>query len=463
MKQTAHRPKHPPAAAFATGLILLAAITAAPQSNADVSVPELLRGNTPTLAPMLESVLPAVVHIETEARVVVRRLPFDDPFLRRFFNVPEQPRREEKRGVGSGVIINADKGHVITNNHVVENADNITVSLPDGRRFDAELLGADPETDVAILKIDAHDLAEMRIGDAEKLKVGDFVVAIGNPFGLGQTVTSGIVSALGRSGLGIESIEDFIQTDAPINPGNSGGALINLKGELIGINTAIIGRQGSIGIGFAIPVNMAMGIAEQLLEFGEIKRGILGVSIQTLTPDLAKAFATERDYGVVIAMVTPDSPAEKAGLEVGDIVLSINGKATRSVNDMRNFIGVLRTGSKIKLEVLRGEEKINMTAIIKERRKKTFDGEQLDRRLAGATLQLVEAEDHRAKGNAMLVKDLRYGSPAHEHGLQKGDLIMAVNKRRFEGFADVQRALVRGRPILLRLLRKGRSLFLALK
>ncbi len=420
--------------------------------------------NTPTLAPMLESVLPAVVHIETEARVIVARpLPFNDPFFRRFFNVPEQPRREEKRGFGSGVIIDADQGHIITNNHVVDRAANIVVSLSDERRFEAELIGADPDTDIAILKIDADDLMEIRTGDSEKLRVGDFVVAIGNPFGLGQTVTSGIVSALGRSGLGIESIEDFIQTDAPINPGNSGGALVDLGGELIGINTAIIGRQGNIGIGFAIPVNMAMGIARQLLEFGEIKRGLLGVSIQPLTPDLAKAFDAQRNRGVIISMVAPDSPAEAAGLEVGDIVLSINGRATKTAADMKNFIGVLRAGSEISLEVLRGDRKMEVTAVIKERERTTLAGNKLDVRLAGTVLQVVEGEVGGSGETGILIKEVKPGSPAYEHGLRERDLILAVNRRRIRDFDDFSAAIVRARPILL-MLRRGRgNLFLALQ
>ncbi len=418
----------------------------------------------PTLAPMLEKVLPAVVHVETEATVLVsRRMPFDDPFFRRFFGAPPRQQERKRGGFGSGVIIDAGEGHVITNNHVIDQAHNIVVSLADGRRFEAEVVGSDPDTDIAILKIDADDLTGIRIGDSEKLRVGDFVVAIGNPFGLGQSVTSGIVSALGRSGLGIESYEDFIQTDAPINPGNSGGALMDLRGNLIGINTAIIGPNGNIGIGFAIPVNMAMNIAEQLLEFGEVKRGLLGVSIQTLTPDLAKAFGIERDYGVVITMIAPDSAAERAGLEVGDIVLAINGEATKTVADMRNFIGLLRAGSEITLEVLRGDLKTQVTAVIEERKKTMVDGAKLDRRLGGVSLQIVATDDPGLSGDAVLIKEIKSDSHAYKYGLRQNDLILAVNRRRIENFSEFRQVLVRERPILLQLHRDRRNLFLAVK
>ena len=421
---------------------------------------------TPTLAPMLEKVVPSVVHVETEATVMVNErspFPFNDPFFERFFNVPPAQRREEKRGgSGSGVIIDAARGHVITNNHVIDKAHNIVVTLHDGRRFDAEIIGTDPDTDVAILKIDADNLTEIVIGNSEALRVGDFVVAIGNPFGLGQSVTSGIVSGLGRSGLGIESYEDFIQTDASINRGNSGGAWIDLEGKLIGINTAILGPGGNIGIGFAIPINMAMDVAGQLLEFGDIKRGLLGVSIQALTPDLAKAFEIERDYGVVISMVAPDSPAERAGLEVGDIVLSINDKPTRTVADMRNFIGLLRAGSKITLEVLRDERRMKVTAVIEEQKREIIKGERLDRRFAGTVLQLVETDDS-PNDEAVLVKSIESDSAAYRGGLRKGDLIVGVNRVRVRSFGDFHKALARNRPILLRLERGGRSLFLALK
>lgn len=418
-----------------------------------------------TLAPMLEPVLPSIVHVETESTVVVRqRLPFNDPFFRRFFRTPPPQQERRRDGSGSGVIIDAGKGHIITNSHVIHNAQNIVVTLSDGRRFDAELVGADAGTDIAILQIDAEALIEIRIGDSGKLRVGDFVVAVGNPFGLTQSVTSGIVSALGRSGLGIESYEDFIQTDASINRGNSGGALVNLDGELIGINTAILGSGGgNIGIGFAIPVNMAMEVAAQLLEFGEVKRGVLGVAIQSLTPDLAKAFGAERDYGVVISMIAPGSAAEVAALEVGDIVLSINGKPTKDVADMRNFIGLLRAGSEIEIEVLRGDRVMTVTAVIKERDKETIEGGKLDRRLQSAALQLVEPAEDLGVDHAVLVKSIDAGSLAHRQGLRSGDLILRVNRLRTESFDDFRRAILPARPILLQLHRDGRNLFIALR
>ena len=448
-----------PTFAVCTALLIFSSAT-----NGEIS--GLPAGKVPTLAPMLEKVLPAVVHVETEATILVpSQSPFNDPFFRRFFGIPQQQQQERKRGgSGSGVIINADKGHVITNSHVIKGAQSIIVALSDSRRFEAKVVGSDPDTDIAILEIDANDLVEINIGNSDKLRVGDFVVAVGNPFGLTQSVTSGIVSGLGRSGLGIESYEDFIQTDASINRGNSGGALINLRGDLIGINTAILGPNGgNIGIGFAIPINMAIGIAEQLLEFGEVKRGLLGVSIQSLTPDLAKAFDTERDYGVVISMIYPESAAERAGLEVGDIVLTINNKPTKNVADMRNFIGLLRAGSKIMLEVLRGNRIIEVTAVIEERKKEIIKGKELDHRLNGTVLQIINLDENFNTHSAVLIKSIHPGSSAFKQGLREGDLILKVNRHSIESFTDFKKIILPERPILLQLYRNGRNLFLALK
>ena len=288
-------------------------------------------GGRPTLSPLLKQVTPAVVNVGVKGSTSRRNNPlYNDPFFRRFFNVPEQAPSRPRQSVGSGVIINADEGYVLTNHHVINNADEITVTLSDGREFTAELIGSDEGTDVALLQVDADNLNELKLGDSDSVEVGDFVVAIGNPFGLGQTVTSGIVSALGRSGLNID-YEDFIQTDASINPGNSGGALIDFDGNLIGINTAIIAPSGgNVGIGFAIPAKIAKGIVSQLVEFGGVKRGVLGVMITTVTPALAEALDLDVENGALINQVVEESAAEAAGLHAGDVVIAVDEKQVRA-------------------------------------------------------------------------------------------------------------------------------------
>lgn len=320
----------------------------------------------PTLAPMLEKVTPAVVNIATESRVERAWSPLlDDPFFRHFFNIPQKPREERIQSLGSGVIVDSRKGYVVTNHHVIDRADTITVILRDGRRLQAKVIGSDPETDVAVIQVKETDLSSLPLASSDALRVGDFVVAIGNPFGLGQTVTSGIVSALGRTGLGLQGYEDFIQTDAPINVGNSGGALVNLRGELVGINTAILAPGGgSVGIGFAIPSNIVKRLMEQLVRYGEIQRGQLGVVIQDLTDDLAQAFGIHQNEGALIAQVMPDSAAERAGLKAGDVVLSINGKPVGGAGQLRNDVGLLRIGERIRLDVLRDGQRLTINATI---------------------------------------------------------------------------------------------------
>lgn len=283
--------------------------------------------NHSSLAPMLQKVLPAVVNVSTKSLVSVEQNPlFKDPFFRQFFNVPDRPQQRERQSLGSGVIVDAGKGYVLTNYHVIKHAQQITVTLHDGRHFSAKIVGKDPEVDLAVLHIKANDLVSLPFGDSSAIRVGDFVAAIGNPFGLGQTVTSGIISALGRNGLGIEGYEDFIQTDAPINPGNSGGALVNFSGQLVGINTAIVGPGGgNVGIGFAIPSNMVKDDMDQLIRYGNVRRGQLGVYIQDVTPDLAKALDLTRTSGAVITKVAKGSPAEQSGLEIGDVIIAVNG------------------------------------------------------------------------------------------------------------------------------------------
>ncbi len=420
----------------------------------------------PTLAPMLERSTPAVVNIATVGRVVVRDPFFDDPFFRRFFNVPEQQRERQTQGLGSGVIVDAKKGYILTNHHVIAKAEAIKVTLRDGRHFEAKLIGSDPEADVAVIQIEAEDLTALKMADSSLLRVGDFVVAIGNPFGLGQTVTSGIVSALGRSGLGIEAYEDFIQTDASINPGNSGGALVNLRGELIGINTAILGPGGgNIGIGFAIPINMAEDIMEQLIEHGEVRRGRLGVTAQDLTPELAKAFGIERTRGTVIAQVEPGSPADKAGLKPGDVVVAVNGRQVNNSTDMRNAIGLVRIGAEVKMEIVRNGKTRHLTAEVAEQQASTADGGRYSAHLEGAVLSdIQEGSPLYGKLEGVVVQSVERGSRAQRSGLREGDVILSVNKHPVGSLAEMGKVIKgKQRALLLNLQRGNTALFMLLQ
>ena len=373
----------------------------------------------PSLAPMLEKVLPAVVNISSSTRTRVKSPLFNDPIFRRFFGAPEQ--QPEKQSRGSGVIINARKGYVVTNHHVIEDAYEVSITLRDGRQIKAEVIGTDSETDVALLKIPPQGLTGLSLANSDQLRVGDFVVAIGNPFGLGQTVTSGIVSALGRTGLGIEGYEDFIQTDASINPGNSGGALVNLRGELVGINTAIFAPSGgNVGIGFAIPSNMMHQVIQHLIQFGEVRRGQLGVHIQDLTPDLAAAFGLgSNNNGAVVVKVEPGSPAQKAGLASGDIITAINEKAVKSASDLRNRIGLLRIGERVKITLMRKGYTRHLYATIADT---NIEGGKLSVYLKGASLK-----DNTQGG--VQISRLERGSNAEKVGLLKGDIIIGLNRQ----------------------------------
>jgi Do/DeqQ family serine protease len=347
-----------------SALVVMGAVGAAASApNAAIAaapIPEVGGGAVPSLAPMLARITPGVVNIAVRGKVREQNPLLQDPFFRRFFNLPQnqQTQERETQATGSGVIVDAARGYVLTNGHVVENATRIEVTTKDNRRFTAKLIGRDVDTDVAVLQIPTNNLPAVPMGDSDRLQVGDFVLAIGNPFGLGQTVTSGIVSALGRSGLDIEHYEDFIQTDASINPGNSGGPLVNLQGECVGINTAILAPGGgNIGIGFAVPINMARRVMEELTRYGEVKRGRIGVAIQDLTPDIAEAMKTAHTTGAVIARVEPGSPAERAGLHQGDLVVAVNGVAVRSGTQLRNTIGLTRIGTDVDLKIdRRGSE-----------------------------------------------------------------------------------------------------------
>ena len=349
-----------------SALVLVSAVAIlaplARSAIAAAAIPEAGGKVVASLAPMLRAITPGVVNIAVHSRVREENPLLRDPFFRRFFNLPQHqhPTERETQATGSGVVVDAARGYVLTNAHVVENATTIDVTTKDNRRFRAQLIGRDADTDVAVLRIQASALTAVPIGDSDRLEVGDFVLAIGNPFGLGQTVTSGIVSALGRSGLGIEGYEDFIQTDASINPGNSGGPLVNLEGQLIGINTAILAPGGgNIGIGFAVPVNMARRVMDQLIRYGEVKRGRIGIAIQDLTPDLAKAMHTTHTTGAVIARVDPGSPAQRAGLRTGDLVVAVDRVPVNSGTQLRNMIGLSRIGKEVALTVDReGSERL---------------------------------------------------------------------------------------------------------
>lgn len=416
-------------------------------------------GEKPTLAPMLEEVTPAVVNISVQGKRVTRqRMP--DAF--RFFFGPNAPREETReqpfQGLGSGVIIDAEAGYVVTNNHVINDATEITVTLKDGRQFDASVLGRDAQSDVALLKIaDPGGLQAINIGDSDAMRVGDFVVAIGNPFGLGQTVTSGIVSALGRGGFGAgDRLENFIQTDAAINSGNSGGALVDLNGDLIGINTAIIGRGGNIGIGFAIPANMMRNLVDQIIEHGEVRRGVLGVRGGNLTQELANALDIDRTQGAWVSAVEAESAAEKAGIEAGDVIISMNGREVTSFAELAAKVGSLGAGRTVTLGLLRDGRELDVEVELLERDTEVTAA-VMHPALQGAQLSTADS----AQG--IRITSVETNSPAEQIGLQAGDLVIAVNRQPVNSVGDFRR-LVEAAPgvIALHVRRENTTLYLVL-
>jgi serine protease DegQ len=433
---------------------LLAGVTTPLHGAMPARLPD---GSTPSLAPMLERVTPAVVNIATYTTVQVRNPLLDDPFFRRFFDLPDQGRRYRRtQSAGSGVIVDARRGFIVTNHHVIDRADEISIGFADGRTVKAELVGSDPGVDLAVLRVAPANLSDIRFADSANLRVGDFVVAIGNPFGLDQTVTSGIVSALGRSGLGIEGYEDFIQTDASINPGNSGGALVNLAGELVGINTAILAPSGgNIGIGFAIPSNMVRAIMDQIVEHGEVRRGRLGLSVQALSPELAEAFNVDWRQGVVVVDVEEDSAAARGGLVAGDILLRINERDIRKVVDYHSQSAVLMVGDRVDVTILRNGARKRVSLTIAADSFEMIRGERLDARLAG-----VEFQNFRADGDStsagVVVTDIAADSRAFAAGLRDGDVIVAVNRQATRNLAELAEGIRRSsRQVLLRVYRAG--------
>jgi len=416
-------------------------------------------GGRPTLSPLLKKVTPAVVNVGVKGSTSRRSNPlYNDPFFRRFFNAPEQAPTRPRQSVGSGVIINANEGYVLTNHHVINNANEITVTLADGREFTAELIGSDEGTDVALLQVDADNLHELRLGDSDSVEVGDFVVAIGNPFGLGQTVTSGIVSALGRSGLNID-YEDFIQTDASINPGNSGGALIDFNGNLIGINTAIIAPSGgNVGIGFAIPAKIAKGIVTQLVEFGGVKRGVLGVMITTVTPALAEALDLNVENGALINQVVEDSAAQAAGLQAGDVVIAVDGAPIDTAADLRNRIGLKRVNDDVNLNIIRDGKQKTINAKVGEPGATMLAGGTKIEKLKGAEFTNIPSE-HPQQGQVegVLVTKVESGSPAARSGLRQNDIVQTVNNRNVRSVDDLANILENVSATVVLKIRRGSS------
>jgi len=423
---------------------------------------------TDSIAPMLENVLPAVVNISTRTLVrTSRHLLLDDPFFRRFFDLPEsQGIQRQKNSLGSGVIVDATRGYILTNHHVIENADEITVTLRDQRQFKADVVGSDSEVDLALLHIEADGLTALPVADSDTLRVGDFVVAIGNPFGLGQTVTYGIVSALGRTGLGIEGYENFIQTDASINPGNSGGPLVSMHGELVGLNTAIVGPSGgNIGIGFAIPSNMVSIIMQNLAEYGEVRRGQIGIILQNLTPELAEAFGLQQRRGAVITRVIPGSAGEQAGLSPGDIIVALDGKSITRSSDLRNTVGLLRAGSRIKLDILRRGEPLEISAVVTDPKTASIPAGKANRNLAGASIGPIP-DNHPLAGevDGVGVLDVEHGSAAWQAGLRSGDVIVSLNQIPVTTVEEFRSAAARSRGrLLLNILRGNGALYIVIQ
>jgi Do/DeqQ family serine protease len=420
---------------------------------AHAALPQQIDGEPlPSLAPLVKRVAPAVVNIRVSQTVDAPSL-YGDEMFRRFFGIPDDPRGQSREiaSAGSGVIVDAENGYILTNHHVVENADQIQISLLNGETLDAEVIGSDALTDIAVLKVEPEGLTELPIGESDTVEVGDFVIAIGNPFGLGHTVTSGIVSALGRTGISRNGLEDFIQTDASINPGNSGGALVNMRGELVGINSAIISRTGgNVGIGFAVPSEIARSIMRQILDFGEVRRGLLGVTIQTIDEESAEALGTEVEYGALITGIEPGSAAEHAGLQVDDIIIGVDERRIDNNRELANAIGLKGSGDRVEIEYVRDGRTRTVTAELGQRVVQQIGGSDVHPGLQGAQFATEAAT---ASGGIEVI-DVEAGSPAAQRGLRTGDIIMAANRQPVQNLQQL-REIASGTRILFLLVRRG--------
>ena len=424
--------------------------------HAQAALPPGAGSEISSLAPVVEKVTPGVVNISVSGKKVSQQA-IPEPF--RFFFGPEHPgahvQERPFQALGSGVIIDAKKGYVITNNHVISDADKILITLIDGQEYEAELIGSDKQSDIALLKVDAKDLVEIDFADSDQLQVGDFAIAIGNPFGLGQTVTSGIISALGRSGLNVENLENFIQTDAAINSGNSGGALIDLEGKLVGINTAILGPSGgNIGIGFAIPANMVKSLTDQILEYGEVRRGVLGVMGSELTSDLARTFGYKSQHGAFVSQVIEGSAAEKAGLAAGDIIISIDGKPVRSFSELRAKVATMGANKTVTLGLFRDGKEQKAKVTLARADEKDVSANSLNKALDGATLAPTSGDD---SISGVKITDVMPRSVAARAGLEKGDIIIGVNRQRVKNLRDLRKIVDKKPEVLALNIQRGSS------
>ena len=411
-----------------------------------------------SLAPLVKEVAPAVVNIRV-SQTVQTRSPYDDEMFRRFFGTPNTPNNQrEVQSAGSGVIVDAKNGYILTNHHVVSGADKIQISLINGDTLDAEIIGSDPATDIALLKVEADELTDIVIGNSDNVEVGDFVIAIGNPFGLGNTVTSGIVSALGRTGISRSGYEDFIQTDASINPGNSGGALVNMKGELVGINSAIISRSGgNVGIGFAVPSEIAQSIMSQILDFGEVRRGLLGVSIQTIDKESAEILGVNTESGALISAIEAGSAAEKAELKVEDIIIKVDNEKITSSRELANAIGLKGSGESVIIEFIRGSDILQTEAILGQQIINNQLGSDIHPGLKGAQFSSS------LNKSGIEITEIEADSAAAQRGLQKGDLIIAVNRLKVENIQQLKKIAEQNSILYLMFERDNRTLILRIQ